>query len=95
MLIGPILPAMTREGMVEPPGIAPGSSPVITRAFMSIARASPNPFNIGAIGCRGKDGDRSIVPIPGLRQKGQVRRTPLSEAGGGGGALYRFNLLKA
>jgi len=55
MLIGPALPAITRERLVEPPGIAPGSSPLITRAFISIVRASPNPPNIGAKGPAGKE----------------------------------------
>ena len=49
MLIGPSgFPAITRKKeLVEPPGIAPGSSPLITCAFISIVRASPNPPNIG------------------------------------------------
>ncbi len=34
--------------MVEPPGIAPGSGPLISRAFISIVRANPNRINIGA-----------------------------------------------
>jgi hypothetical protein len=37
---------------VEPPGIAPGSSPLITCAFIPIVRANPNGLNIGA-GARG------------------------------------------
>ncbi len=36
--------------MVEPPGTAPGSDPVITCAFMSIVRANPNEANIGGQG---------------------------------------------
>src|SRR5690349_13830147 len=37
MLIGPMLPGDNPEGrLVEPPGIAPGSSPLITCAFISI-----------------------------------------------------------
>ena len=41
--------------MVEPPGTAPGSDPVIPCAFMSIVRANPNRLNIGAGrgGCKG------------------------------------------
>ena len=35
---------------MEPPGIAPGSSPLITSAFISIDRASPDRANIGVIG---------------------------------------------
>ena len=38
--------------MVESPGTAPGSDPIITSAFMSIDRANPNATNIGrADGC--------------------------------------------
>ncbi len=33
--------------MVEPPGIAPGSGPLISSAFIAIVRASPNGSNIG------------------------------------------------
>jgi len=48
MLIGPKLSAdNAEEGLVEPPGIAPGSGPLISRAFISIVRANPNPPNIG------------------------------------------------
>jgi hypothetical protein len=36
--------------LVEPPGIAPGSSPFIARAFISIVRPSPNRSYIGAMG---------------------------------------------
>ena len=46
MLIGPRLLGDTREGLVEPPGIAPGSSPLITCAFISIVRANPDPLYI-------------------------------------------------
>ena len=35
--------------MVEPPGIAPGSGSLITRAFIAIVRANPDTGNIGAI----------------------------------------------
>ena len=41
MLIGPALPAGDNpngEGLVEPPGIAPGSSSLITWAFIPIVR---------------------------------------------------------
>ena len=55
MLIGPMLFAITRRRLVEPPGIAPGSSPFITRSFMPIVRANPDTANIGRIGGRGKD----------------------------------------
>jgi hypothetical protein len=33
--------------LVEPPGTAPGSSPLITQPFIVIVRANPNPANIG------------------------------------------------
>jgi len=37
---------------VEPPGIAPGSSPLIARAFISIVRTSPDEADIGVSGRR-------------------------------------------
>jgi len=56
MLIGPMLQSpITGEGLVEPPGIAPGSSPLITSAFIAIVRASPDPTNIGRQGYRRKN----------------------------------------
>ena len=33
--------------MVEPPGIAPGSGPLITGAFIAIVRPKPDEGNIG------------------------------------------------
>jgi hypothetical protein len=51
MLIGPMLAGDNPEKvMVEPPGIAPGSNPLIARAFISIVRPKPDLGNIGAIG---------------------------------------------
>ena len=47
MLVGPMTPADTQEEMVEPPGIAPGSGPLITSAFIAIVRANPDRTNIG------------------------------------------------
>ena len=47
MLVGPVLPAITTERVVEPPGIAPGSGPLISGTFIAIARANPDGFNIG------------------------------------------------
>src|SRR5690606_1546440 len=38
-----------RKRLVEPPGIAPGSGPLITSAFIAIVRASPNALNIGRL----------------------------------------------
>jgi len=34
--------------VVEPPGIAPGSGPLITSTFIAIVRANPDRGNIGA-----------------------------------------------
>ena len=64
MLIGPMLFVITRRRLVEPPGIAPGSSPFITRSFMSIVRASPDRTNIGMIDGRGKDRALIQPPVP-------------------------------
>jgi hypothetical protein len=53
MLIGPMLAGDNPEKvMVEPPGIAPGSSLLIARAFISIVRPRPDGMNIGAKGWR-------------------------------------------
>ena len=40
--------------MVESPGTAPGSEPFITGAFIAIVQASPDNFNIGAVGAEFK-----------------------------------------
>ena len=40
--------------MVEPPGIAPGSGPLITSAFIAISGASPGKTNIGAAAVNSK-----------------------------------------
>ncbi len=37
----------TPRGLVEPPGTAPGSEPLITGAFIAIVRVAPNKRNIG------------------------------------------------
>ena len=50
MLVGPVLSAITTERVVEPPGIAPGSGPLITSAFIAIVRADPDGFSIGVPG---------------------------------------------
>ena len=51
MLIGPMLSDDNGRGrLVEPPGIAPGSSPLISCAFISIVGANPDIANIGAAG---------------------------------------------
>ena len=90
MLIGPALFRRYPEGrLVEPPGIAPGSSPLITCAFISIVGASPDPANIGRRRWEKKNGLVETVRdawtaggfrerTPGLR--GRVRR-PAAVAG--------------
>ena len=40
----------TKENLVEPPGTAPGSDPLITGAFIAIVRANPNTPDIGPKG---------------------------------------------
>ena len=40
--------------MVEPPGTAPGSDPLITSAFMSIVPPRGDSWDIGAVGAFGK-----------------------------------------
>ena len=48
MLIGPMHPGDNpEECLVEPPGIAPGSSPLMTCAFISIVGPKPDTPNIG------------------------------------------------
>ncbi len=46
--------------MVEPPGIAPGSGPLITSAFIAIVRANPDRGNIGALGSITKGFARNV-----------------------------------
>src|SRR5690606_23788870 len=49
MLVGPAAPADNAvRDLVEPPGIAPGSGPLITGAFIAIVRANPDSFNMRA-----------------------------------------------
>ena len=50
MLVGPMTASADNAGkkLVEPPGIAPGSGPLITSAFIAIVRANPDTPNIGA-----------------------------------------------
>lgn len=38
-----------RKEMVEPPGIAPGSGPLITSTFIAIVRANSDKTNIGSL----------------------------------------------
>lgn len=50
MLVGPQLgPSVTRGGLVEPPGIAPGSGPLITGTFIAIVRPRPDTVDIGLL----------------------------------------------
>ncbi len=60
MLIGPIYVLINRE-MVEPPGIAPGSSSLITWAFIPIVRPKPDLINIGGITAEGKRNRQKII----------------------------------
>jgi hypothetical protein len=49
--------------LVEPPGIAPGSGPLITGAFIAIVRANPDDPNIGTLADLGKgEGSASAGP---------------------------------
>ena len=48
--------------MVEPPGIAPGSGPLITSAFIAIVRANPDRPNIGALSRASKGSVRPQAP---------------------------------
>src|ERR1700761_2928706 len=55
ILIGPANPGDNPgKDLVEPPGIAPGSSPLITCAFIAIDRANPDASNIGTRRCEMK-----------------------------------------
>ena len=75
--------------MVEPPGIAPGSSPLITCAFISIDRANPDAPNIGVRGLemksaleRGSTGDFAKARNPVLRTAGRIWGPAIAERGG-------------
>ena len=55
MLVGPAAPADNAvRDLVEPPGIAPGSGPLITGAFIAIVRANPDMTDIGSQPSRSK-----------------------------------------
>ena len=41
---------LIRGLVVEAPGTAPGSGPLITQSFIAIVRANPDPYNIGTRG---------------------------------------------
>lgn len=60
--------------MVEPPGTAPGSDPLITCAFMSIVRANPDAWNIGAARAACKRQDRRPAGIAAMRAGRHDRR---------------------
>jgi len=49
--------------MVEPPGIAPGSGPLITSAFIAIVRANPDGTYIGP-----SNPDSKSAPVAGWRE---------------------------
>ena len=101
MLVGPAPPADTREEMVEPPGIAPGSGPLITSAFIAIVRANPDRPNIGEPGRLSKGAafasSAAVPPFPVVgdrlrRRRGTSRRPAMvcrAVAGPAGGDLRR------
>lgn len=75
--------------MVEPPGTAPGSDPLITCAFMSIVRANPDAWNIGVAQAACKRQDRRPAGIAAMRagrhdrdppRRGRGRFHPLASA---------------
>jgi hypothetical protein len=71
MLIGPMTSGDNpSKVLVEPPGIAPGSSPLIARAFMSIVGASPDRINIGSKGYRFHPSSIFVIPrlVLGIQQ---------------------------
>jgi hypothetical protein len=55
--------------MVEPPGIAPGSGPLITSAFIAISGASPGKTNIGV----GRRNAKFTTPLPCTPAKAGVQ----------------------
>ena len=57
---------------MEPPGIAPGSSSLITWAFIPIVEPKPDRFNIGAFDPQGKRQANKIVLIESLSRMGEV-----------------------
>ena len=48
--------------MVEPPGTAPGSEPIITGAFIAIVGVAPDRVNIGGLGAGCKAGWLGLCP---------------------------------
>ena len=73
MLVGPAAPADNAvRDLVEPPGIAPGSGPLITSAFIAIVRANPNKFNIGVSALASKGKLSKSQAKPGWRSQSRV-----------------------
>ena len=74
--------------MVEPPGTAPGSDPLITCAFMSIVGANPDSADVGRRAGADKGGARAANPQarPGVdpdqqqRILGMVKRFTVADA---------------
>ena len=85
MLVGPAPPANKREEMVEPPGIAPGSGPLITSAFIAIVRANPDRTNIGTKASNSKV-LRDPVQNGASRSHGPLIQSTSSMASAGAGA---------
>ncbi len=54
---------------MEPPGIAPGSGPLITGAFIAIVRANPDTPNIG----HRPGGSKGFPPAPRRHPAGAAR----------------------
>ena len=63
ILFRPQIPP-TKANLVESPGTAPGSDPLITSAFMPIVRANPNGVNIGPAPARCKFGPWVVDRLP-------------------------------
>lgn len=63
--------------MVEPPGIAPGSGPLITSAFIAISEASSGKPNIGRIALPSKLPTENSVE-PGKKQIGLGQKPPMN-----------------
>ena len=69
--------------MVEPPGIAPGSGPLITSAFIAIVRPKPDRTNIGASRPTSKGlSRRPCAPSPcPCRRRPDTPRRPAARRG--------------
>ena len=73
ILFRPLAPA-TNGKLVEPPGTAPGSEPIITGAFIAIVGVAPDRVNIGGggWGCKGEC-PRWTSASTGMESKGWSR----------------------